>query len=225
MEKYPRTYHFSFSPEIHSDDKVIDKDCEKSFIGREVVVLEKLDGGNACLKNGKVFARTHSTPAVHDSFSMLKQINNFLKYDIDGLEIFGENLQGIHSIDYGEIESPFYIFNIREDNIWHSWDNVVRISKKLNIPVVPEVFRGKFSSLKELEEFLSNELKKPSLINGSAEREGFVIRPVNEFLDNEFSCFVGKYVRQGHVQSNEHWSSNWQEANIKSSFWTKLYGE
>jgi len=222
--KYPRTYHFSFSQEIHSDDKRISKEAEENnFINKLLVITEKLDGGNACLKQGKVFARTHATEATHPSFSMLNQINAFLKDKIQNFELFGENMQGIHSIEYSKILSPFYIFNIRKDNLWFDWNTIEQISKNLKIPTAPVVFKGQFSSMKELQEFLENELKKESFLGG--EREGFVIRPLDSFTDKEFPNVVAKFVRKGHVQTDDHWSKNWKEAKIDTSFWSQLYGD
>ena len=38
----------------------------------EMIITEKLDGGNCCIKGGVVFARTHSKPATHESFDTIK---------------------------------------------------------------------------------------------------------------------------------------------------------
>lgn len=46
MKKYPRTFHFSFSPEIHSDDKVINEKHLQNFLNNEIIITEKIDGGN-----------------------------------------------------------------------------------------------------------------------------------------------------------------------------------
>lgn len=39
---------------------------------------------------------------------------NLIKNDLNDLEIFGENMYGIHSIGYSKLESFFYVFAIRE---------------------------------------------------------------------------------------------------------------
>ena len=46
MKKYPRTFHFQFSPEIHSDDKVISLKYLGNFLQDEIIITEKLDGSN-----------------------------------------------------------------------------------------------------------------------------------------------------------------------------------
>ncbi len=57
-EKYPRMPHLPWSPGATRDDQRLE-DVEH-FLGREIVVTEKIDGANLCLTRGDVFARTHS---------------------------------------------------------------------------------------------------------------------------------------------------------------------
>ena len=64
----------------------------------------------------------------------------------DNLQIFGENMFGIHSIEYNRLDSYFYIFGVLEDgSTWLSWDGVKDISDTLGIPTVPEVTRKNVS--------------------------------------------------------------------------------
>ena len=227
MGKYNRTPHFSFSLEIHSDDKTISLDAERNnFVGVELVVTEKLDGSNACLREGQVFGRTHAVPANHLSFSMLKRISSHLlsqnRLEQDAW-IFGENMQAVHSIDYGEIASPFFIFNVKRGDVWLSWTEVKKIAQRLFLPIVPVVFVGKFTTIERLKSFLIEEIKKPSMLNKNAHREGFVVRPYGAFYDKDFATKVAKFVRKGHVQNDEHWSKGWREARISKSFWQSFY--
>ena len=60
----------------------------------------------------------------------------------DNIQIFGENMFGIHSIEYDKLESYFYIFGVLEDNKqWLSWDKVKELADLLGIPTVPEIAR------------------------------------------------------------------------------------
>lgn len=227
MQKYNRTYHFSFSPEIKSDDKTLSKKAElENFINKDIIITEKLDGGNACLYQDKVFARSHLQEASHPSFSMLKSISSILNSNIDTqnilkeYEVFGENLEGIHSIEYYNLQSPFYIFNAKKENYWLSWEEIIKLSMKLKLPVVPNVYSGKFTTINELKNFLDKKIKEKSILGGDI--EGFVVRPFNEFRDDEFSSVVGKYVRNGHVQTDEHWSKNYRTAKI-NKFWENFH--
>ena len=66
----------------------------------------------------------------------------------DNLQIFGENMFGVHSIEYDRLDSYFYIFGVLEDgSTWLSWDKVVEISDMLGIPTVPEVARKQVSNI------------------------------------------------------------------------------
>jgi hypothetical protein len=61
---------------------------------------------------------------------------------------------------------------------------------------------------------MDREIKKESEQGG--DREGFVIRIADSFSADQFQEFTGKYVREGHVQTDEHWSKNWEQAKLKS---------
>lgn len=216
QKKYPRTYHLTFSPQIHSDDKTITKEYLNNFINRRVIILEKLDGGNCCWKNGNVYARTHAAPAAHPSFDPIKNMYYGLQHVIpNNLSIFGENMYGIHSIVYEGLESFFYVFNMldMETNTWLSWDDVVQNCQQFGLSYVPVVFDGVFKNLKDIENFMRLEANKPSALG--VQKEGFVIRVADSFGFNEFSAKAAKYVRENHVQSDQRWETNWQAAKLK----------
>lgn len=60
----------------------------------------------------------------------------------DNLQVFGENMFGIHSIEYNQLESYFYIIGVLEDGKdWISWDRVKELAELLGVPTVPEVAR------------------------------------------------------------------------------------
>ena len=44
--------------------------------------------------------------------------------------------------------------------------------------------------------------------------EGYVLRNYYEFPCEKFKNNVMKYVRAGHVQTNEHWTKHWQRARL-----------
>jgi len=215
MDKYPRTFHLNFSPEIHSDDKVINFKYLGNFLDEEVVITEKLDGGNSCLKGKEgVFARSHSSQTKDPWFDYLKSKYYQIQHLIEANEmIFGENMYAIHSIEYTNLNSFFYIFGYKRDELFLSWDEVERKAKELNFPTVPVLFKGKFKSMTEIQRWMDEEIKKESVLGGP--REGFVLRIAGQFHESEFSQKVAKYVREGHVQTDEHWSKNWKTAILK----------
>jgi len=123
-QKYPKTPHLPFSPEHQDDDVVLpDSHCTQ-FVGKEVIITEKLDGGNCQLFQGKIFARTTSKEATHPSFGPVKQLYSQFQFLIpDHLVLYGENMYGIHSIEYGNLDSYFYLFAILDlaENRWYGW--------------------------------------------------------------------------------------------------------
>jgi hypothetical protein len=55
-------------------------------------------------------------------------------------------------------------------------------------------------------------MQVPSALGGL--REGFVVRPLEGFMEDDFSQKVLKFVRSNHVQTDEHWTRNWQKAKL-----------
>ena len=53
--------------------------------GHQVIITEKMDGGNCCLFGGNVYARTHKHPTTHASFGPVKQIYANMQL-MDGFE-------------------------------------------------------------------------------------------------------------------------------------------
>jgi hypothetical protein len=54
-DRFPSTPHLPFSPEVCDDDTQASSEQVVSLLAHEVVVTEKLDGGNCCLMQGKVY--------------------------------------------------------------------------------------------------------------------------------------------------------------------------
>lgn len=217
--KYPRTYHLPFSPGVQSDDKII-RDI-KPFIGKEVTVTEKADGGCTILSQGEVWSRASGSPATEGWFAMVRKWHAW-KTATWGPQndIYGEDLYGRHSIDYGTIpeDLTFRPFNWLQKGKWLSYDDRTAAFRNMGMSPVPLIHRGVFSSEKELKKFLVEEIKKPSLLGSeNPPREGFVIQRVDEFAFEDFADNVCKYVRANHVQSDSHWRYNWQKCRLAPS--------
>lgn len=152
--KYPSTQHLPFSPGLgDGDTQLTDAACGPFFDGSPPLVLtEKLDGGNCCIKNGLVYARTHKHPAKHPWFDPLKAMHHVLSHTVahPNLELFGENMTATHSICYGNLTSYFYLFGARKRGVWCSWEEVEKIAAALGIPTVPVLFKGTLQSTAQL---------------------------------------------------------------------------
>lgn len=207
--KYSRTYHFPFSKGTTSDDRIAE-----DWIGilqHELVITEKLDGENTCLKASGVYARSHAAPTESPWSVKMRELWAQHKHALGELEIFGESLYAIHSIEYERLEAYFYVFAIRQGEVWLSWDEVVFYAGTLDLPTVPVIQRGYFSEA-ELREAIEKEIKTGSQLGGKC--EGFVVRNARQFLVDDFAKNVLKYVRKNHVQTDEHWTKNWQRAKL-----------
>jgi len=213
--KYNRTYHFPFSPGTTSDDRILHD--WQTMLEHEIVITEKLDGENNCLKSSGVYARSHAAPTRNPWAKNAWEIWERVKDELGDLEVFGENLYGIHSIEYNNLHDYFHIFAIRDEGTFLSWDEVVFYAKLLDLPTVPVYERGHFTE-KELEKSILEGLKAGSQHGG--ECEGFVCRNVGQFDTEDFKYNVIKYVRANHVKTDEHWTRNWKRAKLWFEFAT-----
>ena len=213
MSKYNGTYHLFFSPGSTNDDRI--SDSVDTLLGKEIVITEKLDGENCGMTDKGVYARSHATFTTSSWSREVRQLHNLSVEDElgDGVFLFGENMEGIHSIEYTNLTSYFYIFGIRDNDIWIPWEKVEEYSYLLDIPTVPVLFRGVINTAKELQTIVEDLVSKESSLGG--QREGIVIRTTGMFHNDDFTDNVMKWVRKGHVQTDEHWTRNWKKAEIK----------
>jgi len=210
--KYPSTPHLPFSPGVNPDDSKL-ADC-RHLLQQEVVVTEKLDGGNCCIKGGQVYARTHAKPATHESFSAVKQLVTGFGSILDGIELFGENMQAVHSIEYSNLTSFFYVFAARRQGEWLAWDEVVSLAEDLGLPTAPVVFQGRFDSPEQLQSQLESWAREPSAVGANVTPEGFVVRRLHAWPETRFADCIAKYVRAGHIQTDDTWTRTWKKAQL-----------
>lgn len=221
--KYPSTPHWPWSPTVHKDDRVHSN--PEFFLNKQVVITEKLDGGNTCLWNGNVYARSTSQPATQGWFAMVKKHHAF-KTLVDKHYprwIYGEDLYGVHSIEYDPMpeDKTFYPFAVRyitdnapgpENDMFASWDVVEQEASIMGVETVPLVMVTRFDNVNEITETFEHYIQQTSLLGG--ECEGFVMRVFNKFEAKDFALNVCKYVRPNHVQTDEHWTKNWKPCKL-----------
>jgi hypothetical protein len=212
MSKYPRTYHLPYSKGATNDDKI--SNSVDSLLGIDIVITEKLDGSNTAITKNGVYGRSHADFSRNTWDVKNWEIYHSIKNDMeDGLYLFGEGMYAIHSIEYTKLESYFYIFGVRDNNIWIPWQSVGEYSYLLDIPTVPVLFKGKVNTEKELKELVENLVSKPSKLGG--EIEGVVVRNAGMFHNDDFKDNVMKWVRKDHVTTDEHWTRNWKKSKLK----------
>lgn len=215
--RYPRTPHWPWSETVHRDDTV--HSDPEWFVGKEVVITEKLDGGNTCLWQGEVYARSTSQPSRAGWMAMVRKHHAWKTVSIDpALVAYGEDLYGIHSIEYDAMpeDQTYRLFALRQvletTDVFLDWDEVVEGAKGMAVPTVPVLFRGVFESTGAITEWFVKNLREPSVLGGP--REGFVMRYAGPFDTSEFSQKVAKYVRAHHVQTDQHWTKNWKPTKM-----------
>lgn len=214
MSKYGRTYHLPWSPGTTSDDRI--SPSVDSLVGIDIVITEKLDGSNTAITKDGVYGRSHAdftkNPWDAKSWEIHQRIRNDLS---EGVFIFGEGMYGIHSIEYKNLTSYFYIFGVRDNNVWIPWDSVEEYAYLLELPTTPVLFKGQVQSVKELKDLTESLVSQPSALGG--QREGIVVRNSDMFHNDDFAENVMKWVRKGHVQTDQHWTRNWKKANLTST--------
>jgi hypothetical protein len=202
--KYPRSLHLPWSPGGTSDDKRA-RDVS-ALVGAEIVITEKCDGSNLAYTRGGVFSRSHAGPPAHASFDLAKATHGRLRHLVPaGLTVFCEYCFAVHSIEYGGLPDASLVFGVRDDERgrWWSWDAVAARADELGLPTVPVLFRGRVDGERRLRELTEALAAGPSAFGG--EREGVVVRAAGEFADEAFARHLAKWVRAGHVQTDEHW--------------------
>ena len=208
--KYSRTYHFPFSAGATNDDKIQFE--WTGILSHELVMTEKLDGENTCVKDLGVFARSHAAPTLNPWAKNMQAIWERLKNDLGNLEIFGENLYGVHSIEYERLPAHFFVFAIRQADTWLSWAAVEEYCQLFDLPTVPVVKIDYFTE-KSIHPCIQEHLQLGSAFGG--ECEGYVFRNSEAFHVDTFAENVLKYVRANHVQTDEHWTKHWRRAKLE----------
>jgi hypothetical protein len=221
--KYGRTFHYPFSPGTTSDDRINQNFWEDISLIKSIIHTEKLDGENNCISKNGVFARSHAAPTVSLWTNYLREKWHSIKHDLGDYEIFGENLYAIHSIEYPQIKSYYHVFAIRLHDYWLSWEETKFIAQFFDFETVPFISSVDVSTISK-QQFITdilNTVQLPSKYESidtytkqNCTMEGLVSRNLNEYPVADFQSNVFKYVRKGHVKTDEHWTKNWKKAKL-----------
>lgn len=194
MRKYGRTFHLPISCGATSDDKIM-----SSLDGLKVhdlVVTEKMDGENTTIRSRGSHARSPDS-RYHPSRDWLKAFAAGISPQLSDEErIIGENLYARHSIAYQTLPSYFLGFAWIVGDEVQSWDMTLARFEELSIQPVPTIYGGPYRLS------LFDDLAKTLDVN---KQEGFVARTAGAFAETAMPHCVGKYVREGHVQTETHW--------------------
>ncbi len=199
--KYPRTLHVPWSLGATSDDKIAPKVFLKDF-----VITEKMDGECTTIYSDGYLHPRSTTYSYHWSRSRVRQLAGKIANNLPTrYRLVGENVYAKHSIEYHNLEKIhgdnwfFQLFSVIDEVFGVlSWEETEKWAEYLEIPHAP-VWRKVWNNSKELDG------KSISLLGNS---EGYVVRNLHGFRYEDHQENVLKYVREGHVQTDQHWMHN-----------------
>lgn len=193
---------------------------------KKIVHTEKLDGENTCLSRHGVFARSHAAPTESPWSQDIRQRWQLIKNDLGDLEIFLESLYAIHSIEYLQLPSHYFVFAIRDKDMILSWEETKFYAALLDLPTVPLITelssyvpanKTTFETgVKFAAGFQSAFTYDPD--NFQITMEGIVTRNAGEFPHADLGTNAFKYVRKNHVKTDEHWTRNWHRAPLINEY-------
>jgi hypothetical protein len=203
LYKYPRTPHLPWSPGVSNDDRVLDN--VDHFEDKLVAVSKKMDGENTSLYPDHIHARSMGS-VDHPSRHWVKALHSRIKHEIpEGWRICGENLYAKHSIHYTDLFSYFAVFSIWNDgNMCMPWNSTMHLCSMLDLWHIPIIYIGKWGS--DTRSIIENRLTDTD--------EGYVVRAYDGFHYDDFEISVAKYVRENHVQTDQHWMHSKLVKNI-----------
>lgn len=198
-KKYQRTKHLPISPKRGDDDKVLNDDS--CFYYRHVTAYIKMDGENTTIAHDYSHAR--SLDSTHDTedrrWLEAWRLATFTEHKYENLKFCGESMFYKHTVDYGELEHPFYLFSIwsADGNTCLPASSTSLAAQLLKIPTPHIIFQGVYDLPKIVELFEAYKATNPA--------EGFVIRLTDSFKAEDFQTSVAKYVCADFEIPNEHW--------------------
>ena len=212
--KYPRTWHFPYSPghNADEDDKVLVN--TDRFEGMDLIYLEKMDGECTICSNDSCHARSEDSKMTPWRTYMARMHGCFRHNIPDGMFVCGECMYAIHSITYTSLPTCFFVFGIFYHDEWLRWEDVLYWADLLGLDTVPEICKSTG---------VIHNMPIPNKSTFGPVCEGYVARNVESF-SWDFFCFnVAKCVRKHHVQTQEHWTKTWEPASFVEDPITRMY--
>ena len=196
--KYPRTPHLPGSPGMTEDDKRISAAGLANLRdGRELVVTEKMDGGNLTWYRDAFHGRSLDS-GTHAWDTAARALWAQVRFDIpEGWRISGESMWARRSVPYEKLPGVYIVFGIWDENqVLRPWDETVEWATLLGLPTAPLLYRGTDFKL------ATSAWREQRDEEAS---EGFVVRDAGAFSQAEFGLHIAKWVRAGHVRTRDDW--------------------
>lgn len=196
--KYPSTPHLPGSGSMTKDDSSASRETLQLLkSGIELIVTEKMDGGNISLYHDDFHARSLDAKAQPWDFAAKAKWAE-IRYSIpDGIRISGESVHARRSVAYDGLAGPILVFGVWRGRELLSWDETEAIAGELGLPLVPVLYRGS-----DFEEALTAWGESGRTADDS---EGFVVRDAGSYSADDFALHMAKWVRENHVRTSADW--------------------
>jgi hypothetical protein len=198
VAEYPRTYHLPDSPGATSGDRI---QPDLSWLDGELVVTEKLDGGNLTFTRDAMYGRSPDS-GTQPWDRPAKVLWAMTAHRIpDDWRVCGESMWARRSIAYRDLPGVFIVFGIwDETDTLLGWDDTVDWAERLELPVVPVLYRG--ASISEARAAWARQ-------RDAETSEGFVLRSAGRIPATEFCHRLLTWVRAGHVRA-DRWRDDFE---------------
>lgn len=212
--KYPKTLHLPFSPSMGDGDRMMEDDSQ--FWGKRVVASVKMDGENTTVyPDGTCHSRSLENWGRKWQSWMSQYARTWCHGIPKGWRVCGEDLYPRHSIGYRFPDKSYFfqVFGIyNEKNECLSIEEELEWCELLGLRHVPIFYRGMYCKEDILLSF--DVWKEQEKAKNGNETEGFILRLSSSFPYADFSKSTGKYVRQGHVQTDGGWATHWKPNEV-----------
>lgn len=170
-------------------------------IGEEVIITEKVHGANArfVYRDDRIWVGSHHQIKRFDMTNMWwrvvqeKGLEHTLSL-VPNIAFYGEVYGQVQDLKYGREGLDVVFFDAMDTTTFRylDYDEFTELADRLNIPVVPTLYRGPWSY-----DLLSLAEGKTVIGDGKHVREGIVIRPVKERRAH-FGRVILKMVGEGY---------------------------
>lgn len=196
--KYPRTPHLPFSQSVQDDDRIIaSAGLEHLRSGVELVVTEKMDGGNVSLYRDHFHARSVDASAQPWDARSRGEWAARAHLIPEGVRLSGESMAARRSVSYEDLPAATLVFGAWQGSRLLAWEDVVDLAELVGLPTAPLLYRGN--------DFDGAVAAWAGSGLHEGVSEGFVVRDASACMLEEFPVRVAKWVRAGHVQTDDGW--------------------
>jgi hypothetical protein len=184
MSGHPRMHHLPDSPGAGTGPVQADV----SWLDGELVATEKLDGGPLTFTRDAMYGPEPGTPPWDRPAKALWAMT---AYRIpDDWRVCGASMWARRRIPYADLPGVFIVFGIwDETDTLLGWDDTVDWAERLELPVVPVLYRG--ASLSESRAVWARKHTPET-------SEGFVVRSAGRITAADFPRKVLQWVPRDH---------------------------